>query len=298
MDPRSIILLLIPILAACACTTERAGRLQSALEARIGDSGAEIVGVYFYDLDTGDSLALNADVRLHAASTMKVPAMIQVFRDARAGWFNLEDSIPIRNTFRSIADQSPYQLSLTDDSDSTLYARIGQRASVRELTELMITVSSNLAANVLIELVGAERVQHSMRELGADSIAVLRGVEDIEAYEAGLNNTTTARDLGIILTAIAEARAADEASCREMLDILARQMFNDGIPAGLPDGTRVAHKTGLITRINHDTAVVELPSGRRYVLVVLVRGIEDPSESDILVADISRIVYERVLIAE
>jgi beta-lactamase class A len=257
-------LLLIPILAACA----------------------------------GDSLALNADVRLHAASTMKVPAMIQVFRDARAGWFNLEDSIPIRNTFRSIADQSPYQLSLTDDSDSTLYARIGQRASVRELTELMITVSSNLAANVLIELVGAERVQHSMRELGADSIAVLRGVEDIEAYEAGLNNTTTARDLGIILTAIAEARAADEASCREMLDILARQMFNDGIPAGLPDGTRVAHKTGLITRINHDTAVVELPSGRRYVLVVLVRGIEDPSESDILVADISRIVYERVLIAE
>jgi beta-lactamase class A len=271
-------LLLIPILAACACTTERAGRLQSALEARIGDSGAEIVGVYFYDLDTGDSLALNADVRLHAASTMK--------------------SIPIRNTFRSIADQSPYQLSLTDDSDSTPYARIGQRASVRELTELMITVSSNLAANVLIELVGAERVQHSMRELGADSIAVLRGVEDIEAYEAGLNNTTTARDLGIILTAIAEARAADEASCREMLDILARQMFNDGIPAGLPDGTRVAHKTGLITRINHDTAVVELPSGRRYVLVVLVRGIEDPSESDILVADISRIVYERVLIAE
>lgn len=287
-------LVLVAILAALTCTIDRAGRLRSLLEARVGESGADIVGVYFHDLDTGDSLALDADVRLHAASTMKVPVMIQAFRDARAGWFNLEDSIPIRNTFRSIVDQSPYELILTDDSDNTLYARIGQRASVRELTELMITVSSNLATNILIELVGAERVRHSMRELGADSITVLRGVEDIKAYEAGLNNTTTARDLGTILKAIAEARAADEESCRDMLDILTRQQFNDGIPAGLPDGARVAHKTGLITRINHDAAVIELPSGRRYVLVVLVRGIGDPAESDALVADISRIVYEHV----
>src|SRR5206468_11099584 len=85
-----------------------------------------------------------------------------------------------------------------DDSDSTLYTLVGRNRSVRELLELMITRSSNLATNILIERVGASRAQASARALGAWSIQVLRGVEDGAAYRAGLNNTTTARDLGVL----------------------------------------------------------------------------------------------------
>lgn len=274
------------------CGGDRPRTLGGALEDRIAASGADVVGLYYRDLATGDSLLLNADVRLHAASTMKVPVMIQVFRDAAAGWFSLDDSIAVHRTFRSIVDGTPYELGLTSDSDSTLYAKGGRRVPVRELVDLMITVSSNLATNLLIEHVGAKRVQHTMRELGADSIVVLRGVEDTKAFEAGLSNTTTARDLGVILAAIADGRAASKDACRAMMEILHRQRFNDGIPAGLPATARVAHKTGLITRINHDAAIVELPDGRRYVLVVLVGGLDDVEMSRTLIADLSRLIYE------
>jgi beta-lactamase class A len=261
------------------------------LAARIDASGAT-VGLYYRDLDSGDSLAYAADRRYHAASTMKVPVMMQVFRDRDAGLLSLEDSVPVTRTFASIVDGSPYDLDVADDSDSTLYARVGGRASIRELVELMITVSSNLATNILISRVGPERANATAHAFGADSIAVLRGVEDGKAYEAGRNNTTTARDLGRVLAAIADGHAASDSSSREMLAILGRQRFNEGIPALLPPGTTVAHKTGSITALYHDAGIVTTPSGRRYVLVILTRGLEKEEDAHRLVAELSKIVYE------
>ncbi|MGH7752241.1 MAG: serine hydrolase, partial [Gemmatimonadales bacterium] len=271
------------------------GALRTQLEARIRESGAE-VGIYYRRLGgpASDSLLINPDVRMHAASTMKVPVMIQVFRDAAAGRLRLDEPVPVRRTFSSIVDGSPYDLSEADDSDSSLYRRQGSTATVRELLNLMITVSSNLATNILIERVDAARVTATMRELGADSIQVRRGVEDGPAFRAGLNNTTTARDLGVILVALADGWAAGPDATREMIDVLARQRFNDGIPAGLPAGTRVAHKTGWITRIHHDAAIVYPARGPAYVLVVLTRGVEREADSARLIADLSRLVYEGV----
>jgi beta-lactamase class A len=236
---------------------------------------------------------VGAAVRFHAASTMKIPVMIQLFRDRDAGRLALDDSITVTNTFRSIVDSSPYQLSPSDDSDSTLYKRVGNRASIRELIELMETVSSNLATNLLIARVGATRANATAHTLGADSILVLRGVEDGKAYRAGLNNTTTARDLGMLLAAIANGTAASRASSADMLAILGRQQFNEGIPAGLPAGTRVYHKTGWIGQVvYHDAALVE-PSGKgRYVLVVLTAGIQKDDDAYALVRDISRMVFD------
>jgi beta-lactamase class A len=254
---------------------------------------ARAVGVYYRDLSSGDSLAVGSAVRFHAASTMKIPVMIQLFRDRDTGLLSLDDSIIVTNTFRSIVDSSPYQLDTTDDSDSSLYKRIGRRASIRELIELMETVSSNLATNLLIAKVDAKRANATARALGADSILVLRGVEDGKAYRAGLNNTTTARDLGVLLAAIANGKAASAASCREMLAILGRQHFTEGIPAGLPPGTRVYHKTGWIGQVvYHDAAVVEPTGGRRYVLVVLTGGIQKDEDSYALVRDLSRLVFD------
>jgi beta-lactamase class A len=265
--------------------------LGSRLEARIAQSGAP-VGLYYKDLATGDSLLLGAHRRFHAASTMKVPVMIQLYRDRDAGRVSLDDSIPVTNSFASIVDGSSYALDAGDDSDSTLYARVGEKATVRELIELMETVSSNLATNILITLAGAARADSTAHALGADSMHVLRGVEDGKAYRAGRSNTTTARDLGVLLAAIAQERAASPASCREMLAILGRQQFNEGIPAGVPPGTRVYHKTGWVGElVYHDAAVVEPADRRRYVLVVLTGGIKDDAAAHRLVADLSRLVF-------
>ena len=266
--------------------------LRSKIEARIAQAPARAVGVYYRDLANGDSLTVGSALRFHAASTMKIPVMIQLFRDRDAGLLSLDDSITVTNTFHSIVDSSPYQLDVTDDSDSSLYKRLGQRASIRELIELMETVSSNLATNLLIAQVDAKRANATAHALGADSILVLRGVEDGKAYTAGLNNTTTARDLGVLLAALANGTAASPASCKEMLAILGRQQFKEGIPAGLPPATRVYHKTGWITEIYHDAALVEPARGGRYVLVVLTGGIPKAEDAHALVRDISKLVFD------
>ena len=262
--------------------------LRKDVETLIAKSGAKVVGVYYKNLERPDSLLIDADYRMHAASTMKVPVMIQLFRDVDSGKLSLDDSVPVTNTFRSIVDGSPYHLDPGDDSDSTLYRRVGTRVPMRTLIDLMIDASSNLATHNLIALVDATRAQATMRKLGADSIVVLRGVEDLKAFGAGMNNTTTARDLGVILAAIAENRAASAASCRTMLDILSRQEFNSGIPAGLPPGTRVAHKTGWLTGFHHDAAIVYAGDQPHYLLVILTQGIDSLAASSRLMAGIAR----------
>jgi beta-lactamase class A len=256
------------------------------------EPGAQ-VGLAYVDLGSSDTLFMNADTSFHAASTMKVPVMIELFRRASTGSFGMGQRLMLVNQFASIVDRSPYALDSTSDSDTTLYHRVGGRVPIDTLLRLMITRSSNLATNTLIELVGAEQVTLTMRSLGAHRIQVLRGVEDGKAFDKGLNNTTTARDLSTILRAIEEGRAATPEATSEMREILLAQEFNDKIPAGLPPGIRVAHKTGEITAHSHDAAIVYPPGRRPYVLVVLTRGIQDGAKSGKLIADISSIIYAR-----
>jgi beta-lactamase class A len=272
-----------------------ADSLGARIRERIARVPGAVVGVSFTDLASGDTLYLGADDSFHAASTMKVPVMIELYRRIDAGALGLRQGILLINRFGSIVDGSPYGLDAGADSDSAMYGRIGQRVPVRELIDHMITRSSNLATNALIEVVGARSANATAHALGARNIRVLRGVEDGKAFDAGLNNTTTARDLAVLLEAIERTRAASPTSCAAMRDILLRQEFNDEIPAGLPPGTRVAHKTGFITAVLHDAAIV-YPNGRPpYVLVVLTRGIRDQTVARQLIADISRLVYAHVM---
>jgi len=270
-----------------------------SLAAHIRERAAQVpgavIGVAFHDLQTNDSLFLNADDSFHAASTMKVPVMIELFRRIDAGALGLDQGILLVNQFGSIVDGSPYALDQGDDSDSSAYRLVGSRVPVRDLIDRMITRSSNLATNALIELVGARQADATAHALGARNIRVLRGVEDGKAFAAGLNNTTTARDLDVLLEAIETGRAASAGSCTRMRDILLHQEFNTEIPAGLPAGTKVAHKTGWITGVLHDAAIV-YPAGRRpYVLVVLTRGIPDEKVARSLIVDVSRLVYAHVM---
>jgi beta-lactamase class A len=269
----------------------RGDSLLESIERRIAqDTGAQ-VGVAYLDLATRDSLFINPDTSFHAASTMKVPVMIELFRRAAAGGFSMNQRLLLVNQFASIVDGSPYALDVGSDSDSTLYQRIGERIPVDTLLRLMITRSSNFATNTLIALVGAEQTTQTMRGLGAQRIQVLRGVEDQKAFDKGMINTTTARDLAIILRALEQGNAAPPDATRSMRQILLAQEFNEKIPAGVPPGVPVAHKTGEITAHSHDAAIVYPPGRKPYVLVVLTRGIQDGSKSSKLIADISRMIY-------
>ncbi|HYM23952.1 MAG TPA: serine hydrolase [Vicinamibacterales bacterium] len=281
-------------IAAALIVVAAPGRLDAArarIEALIKASGAD-VAVAFRTIDGRDELLVQPDVEFHAASTMKLPVMIELFRQVRTGALTLDQQLPVVNQFHSIVDGSPYALDVGDDSDADVYKRLGQRMSLRDLCEAMITVSSNFAVNLLIEKLGAAAIQRTTDALGAPGMRVLRGVEDDKAFRKGLNNTTTARALLTLLEQIANGRGAgiiDKASGDAMVAILKRQHFNDRIPAGLPAGIPVAHKTGEITRIQHDAAIVYAP--RPYVLVVLVRGLDDAKRGSALIADISRVVY-------
>jgi beta-lactamase class A len=260
-----------------------------AIEQRIQKSGAD-VGVAFQTLDGKTGWFYHADDSFHAASTMKVPVLIELFRQVHEGKLKLDDTLVIKNEFHSLADGSIYTLDAADDSEADLYKAVGQTRTLRQLAELMITVSSNFATNLLIEKLGVVNIRATVHAMGADGMNVLRGVEDNKAFAAGMNNTTSARGLLILLQAIARGEAVDAESSREMIEILERQKFNEGIPAGLPAGTRVAHKTGEITKIHHDAAIVF--AGRPFVLVILVRGLADIKESSALMADVTRQIYQ------
>src|SRR5215510_2051031 len=269
--------------------------LRASIGRRVAEVKDAVVGVAFRDLATGDTLFLNADDSFHAASTMKVPVMIELFRRVDSHALRLDQGILLINKFGSIVDGSPYALDPGSDSDSSAYSLTGTRVTVRELIDRMITRSSNLATNALIELVTASSANATAHALGATHIRVLRGVEDSKAFSANLNNTTTARDLAVLLDAIETGKAASRSSCDAMREVLTRQEFNDEIPAGLPAGVKVAHKTGWITGVRHDAAIVYPPGRKPYVLVVLTRDIPDDTVARRLIADISRLVYAAVV---
>ena len=273
--------------------SERSGitELRDAIEARMAETGAEY-GIAYRDLETGEQLLLNPDAEFHAASMMKVPVMVRLYRMSDAGRLDLDAPIEVRNEFRSIYDGSPYSLTFDEDSDSTLYALAGTALPARELIDLMITRSSNLATNVLIALADPDSIAVMLDEFGAGGMRVLRGVEDIPAYRNGLNNTTTARGLLELFDALGSGRAATVESTGEMIQILLGQAFNDAIPAGLPEGVPVAHKTGWITAVDHDGGLVLPPGGSPYVLVVLTSGVEDEAVTRAAAADVSRLVWD------
>ena len=273
-------------------------RLTNELDNLISENPGAVVGLAVRDKISGLSFDYNANRSFHAASTMKIPVMFEAYRRDVQRDLSLADSIEVRNEFRSIVDGSLYSMQLEDDSDDSMYDRIGQQMSIRDLVYQMITVSSNLATNVLIDLLGAEQIQSFVDSIGVANMKVLRGVEDIKAFELGLSNTTTASDLAMLLDRLGSRQVTGQEADGKMIDVLLDQQFNQMIPQGLPPGAKVAHKTGRITQIHHDAAIV-YPTGDRdatdwYVIVILIEGLEDESQSALLGSRISRHVHSTI----
>ncbi len=264
--------------------------LSSRIDALVAQHDSAIVSVSVMDASMGFEWHRDGDRLYHAASTMKVPVLIELFRQAESGRFAMEDEIILKNEFRSIVDGSLYNIE--DDSDDAIYEQLGQPMSLRQLAYNMTTVSSNLATNLLIDFLDADSVQATSERLGTTSMQTIRGVEDLKAFELGMSNRAASRDLATLMEAIRTDQAVSAEADLQMREILMDQVFNSMIPNGLPEGTRVAHKTGSITEIHHDAAIVYPASGAPYILVVMTQGITDHAESSALGSSITEAVHQ------
>jgi beta-lactamase class A len=293
MMARPCIVLLSFILSAAAlCQSTRSSEQVRQHVQTILDNQKGIFALAFKDLSTGQQICINEHETFHAASTVKTPVMIEVFKQVAAGRLSLSDSIELKNEFNSLADGSIFKLDSNDDSEKELYAHLGSKRTLSALVYEMITKSSNLSTNLLVGLVGAKNAERTMRDMGLKEIRVLRGVEDTKAFEKGLNNTTTAYDLMLLYEKMARGETVSPTASQEMIAILLDQQFHSIIPANLPPTVKVAHKTGSFQGVEHDSGIVFLPDGRKYVLVILSKNLENSEEAVKAMATVSEILFK------
>jgi beta-lactamase class A len=259
------------------------------------DAGAEAIAVAYHDYETRTEWSYNGDAWFHAASTMKVAVLIAVYAAIAEGRLSAGSRVHVRNRFLSVADGQPFRIEASRDANSEVHTRVGRTMRVRELAQHMIVTSSNLATNLLVELVGLQEIRRILHELGLEEgIQIHRGVEDERAFEQGISNRVTARGLLHALRLIEEREALPIQASEDMLTILHAQEFNSGIPAGLPEGARVAHKTGEISTVAHDAGLVYLPDRQPYVLVVLTSWERERGGRHETIARISEAVHEEL----
>jgi beta-lactamase class A len=253
------------------------------------------VSVWLGDLD-GTARFVHAEMAPHyAASTMKLPLVIAVYRRVARGELDLAAVHPVHNDFSSVLDGSTFHIDDSDDQDPATWAAIGSSRTLLELAEHAITHSSNLATNLLIDIVGLEEVAEVLRIVGCSpTMVVARGIEDAAARGAGITNTVTAADLGLVMAAV--GRRDEALGGAEVLgpveQILSRQLHVDQIPAGLPEGTPTASKSGWIPGVSHDVALVRPVGEAPFVLTVCTTVDLSETEGAALVASITRDVWE------
>ena len=250
------------------------------------------IGVAYLNLDSGNTFFHSEKLVFHAASTMKTPVMFQLYLMRDAGLLSLKDSLTVINEFKSIVDGSPYSIELIEEEEKSLMGNINKKMVIQDLIEAMITTSSNLATNILIELADPEAVMATLKEIGADGVSVIRGVEDLKAFDQGLSNRTDAYGMMMAMKAVFDSELVRASSRQEMVGILKNQEYNQMIPTGLPPGTPVAHKTGWITGITHDAAIVMPKDDSPFVLVILTRGWMDFTSATQVGVEITKAIFQ------
>ena len=269
------------------------------LQARFAElqakSGAQALGVSISDMETGAEFGYHADRWFHAASTIKVAILVGVYGAIHRGELLPQSRVHVRNRFLSAFDGSPYQVRLDRDANEDIHREIGRTLRVSELADAMITTSSNLATNLLLDLVGLDVLQRTVDGFGLHGIDLRRGVEDEKAFEAGISNRVTANGLVGLLRLIGDEHAFSPSLSRQMLDVLLGQQFNSGIPAGLPRSAKVAHKTGEISTIAHDAGLVYLPGRKPYALAVLTEWEPSATGRSATIAAASYLAYAALI---
>jgi beta-lactamase class A len=273
---------------------EPSSTLRDRLEELESRSKALAIGVAVFDSESGQEFRYQADRWFHAASTIKLAVLLGTYAAIHHGRLVPQSRLHVRNRFRSAHDGSAFRVLSERDADSEVQSAIGKAMRIGELARHMIIRSSNLATNLLLDLLGIGYLQRVLEQHQLSGIDLRRGVEDELAFEHGINNRVTAAGLVQLLRLIAEERAFTPQLSRAMLDVLHEQEFRSGIPAGLPADARVAHKTGEISTIAHDAGIVYLPKRKPYVVAVLTEWEPATSGRSPTIAAASYMVYEHL----
>jgi beta-lactamase class A len=268
--------------------------LAEEVERLTAQSRARASAVAVHDLESGLRFSLRGDRWFHAASTIKVAVLLAVFRAADEGWLQLDDSLHVRNRFISAADGSPFRLNPDSDAMPELYALTGRTAKISVLAKEMISTSSNLATNLLLDFIGVEYARKILQDAHVSGVELRRGVEDRAAHERGINNEVTANGLLTLLSAVRGDFLSNQ-SKEQAIRILLSQRFKSMIPAGLPAHATVAHKTGEISTACHDMGIVYLPEREPYIAVILTEFDSEREQRRETVAGISEAIYRSVI---
>jgi len=268
-------------------------RLKTAIEEITSAQKTAACAVALHDYERDFRFSLEGDRVFHAASTIKVAVLLAVMKAVDEGSLRLSDPLHVRNYFRSAVDGTPYSMDSNSDGYPPLYRSVGSTVKIGELADCMITSSSNLATNLLLDLVGIEQATRVVREAGINGVELRRGVADDKAHERGLNNETTAEGM-VELLAVFRGEFLSKTTRDQAIQILLKQRFTSMIPAGLPSHATVAHKTGEISTVCHDAGIVYLPEREPYIVAILTEVNSDSDGRRETVAKISQAVYEVV----
>ncbi|MHA3774992.1 serine hydrolase [Verrucomicrobiota bacterium sgz303538] len=251
----------------------------------------ENVAVAFYDYESSLRFSYHGDRPFHAASTFKAGILFALLKAAEAGKAQLNDPLHVRNRFLSIVDGTPYRIERDRDGDTAVHRRTGRSMSLEQLARAMITRSSNLATNLLLDFVGLPFIQEALETAGVEGLEIKRGVEDHVAFQQGINNEATAEGLLRLFRLFLDQGQLIEENRQRALEILFAQEFNSMIPARLPEGVRVAHKTGEISTHCHDAGIVYPPDRQPYVVAILTESAPSNTKRQKAVAEVSGSIY-------
>ena len=238
-----------------------------------------VLGVAAIDLTDGRVIDYHGGSQFPTASSIKIAVMIRLFRDERAGRFHFTDEVTVQ------------PIGAIDDSEGPLHARLKNgpvKMTVREAMEAMMRWSDNAAANRCIDLVGMERVNEGIRELGLRDTHLRRKMMDLAAAREGRENVSTPLELARMLEAIYRGRAADAESCREMLELM-KTVHAPFMRPAIPAGIELAAKPGSLDGVKCEAGAVFL-KGRPFVMTVMTTYLDDGKVNP--VAGAAKIVFE------
>lgn len=233
-------------------------------------------GVFVVDLETGSYIDLDGGTLYASASTIKLPILVAFFQDVDAGKVRLDEMLNLKSEM------------IADGSGDMQYKKVGTPFSALEVATKMMVISDNTATNMLIErLGGKEALNQRFQSWGLTTTAIRNRLPDVEG-----TNTTSPKELANLLSVVNRGNLVSLPSRDRLLSIMQRNEINNLLPQGLGTGAGIAHKTGNIGSLLADAGIVDLPTGKRYAIAVMVkRPFNDPAAQE-LIRQISRKTYD------